>query len=117
MSVIDWDFAGPGRFEWEAAYALYTFGVEPALQSSDAEIVQRIRSFGEGARLSSSSLTDILHLVPTRTRINAEMIERLARAGHPGYVAVERKGHAKDWRAATQNISKRITGWLNQVDG
>ncbi|TWE07420.1 phosphotransferase [Rudaeicoccus suwonensis] len=117
LSVIDWDFAGPGRFDWEAAYALYTFVVEPALHLTDAEMVGRIRSFGEGAGLNSVRLADVLSLVPTRTRINAEMIERLAREGHPGYIAVEKKGHAKDWRAATQNISQRITAWLSQVGG
>src|SRR5436309_1970233 len=48
--LIDWDFAGPGRFEWEASYTLYTFGLSPALGLSDAETVARIRSFGDGAR-------------------------------------------------------------------
>lgn len=113
--LIDWDFAGPGRFEWEASYTLHTFGLLPALDLSDAEVVARTRSFGDGARLSTSALTDVLRLVPLRTRANAEMIERLAAAGHPGYVAVERKGHAKDWRAASERIRSRMTHWLPKL--
>ena len=110
--LIDWDFAGPARFEWAAAYTLHTFGLLPALSMSDAEIVSRIRSFGEGARLTASALADVLRLVPLRTRVNANMIERLAAGGHPGYVVVEQKGHATAWRAASIHVSTRMTPWL-----
>jgi hypothetical protein len=114
--LIDWDFAGPARFEWEASYTLHTFGLLPAFGLSDAETVARIRSFGDGARLAASALADVLRLVPLRTRVNAEMIERLAAEGHPGYSVVERKGHARAWRAASEHVSSRMAHWLAELN-
>lgn len=114
--LIDWDFAGPGRFGWEASYTLHTFGLLPAFALSDAEIVARIRAFGDGARLAKSALGDVLRLVPLRTRVNAEMIERLAAEGHPGYSFVERQGHARAWRAASEHVSNRMANWLAELN-
>jgi tRNA A-37 threonylcarbamoyl transferase component Bud32 len=114
--LIDWDFAGPARLVWEASYTLHTFGLLPAFGMSDAETVARIRSFGDGARLAASALADVLRLVPLRTRVNAEMIERLAAEGHPGYAVVQRKGHARAWRAASEHTSSRMAHWLAELN-
>lgn len=114
--LIDWDTAGPGRFAWEAAYSLHTFGLLwPDSGLSDAEALARIRSFGEGARLSSSALRDVVQLVPARTRSIADMIDRLAADGHPTFTLHQQEGHPEIWRAASEHVSARMPYWLGQL--
>jgi Ser/Thr protein kinase RdoA (MazF antagonist) len=112
-SIIDWDSAGPGRFVWEAAYSLHTFGMLwPDAGFSDKEVVARIRAFGDGAQLTSAALADVLRLVPARTDSIAEMIDRLASEGHPAFTRHQQEGHPQVWRAASMHVAERLPEWL-----
>jgi Ser/Thr protein kinase RdoA (MazF antagonist) len=116
-NIIDWDSAGPGRFAWEAAYSLHTFGLLwPDAGLSDAEAVARIRAFGDGAQLSSSALADVVRLVPVRTGSIAEMIDRLASEGHPAFTRHQEEGHPQVWRSASQHVADRLPSWLATLD-
>ena len=117
-TVIDWDSAGPGRFVWEAAYSLHTFGLLwPESGLSDTDAVARIRAFGDGARLATPALVEVLRLVPIRTAAVAEMIERLASEGHPAFTLLQAEGHAQGWRAASDHVTTRLPTWLAKLEG
>lgn len=116
--LIDWDAAGPGRFEWEAAYTLHTFGqLWPESGLLDDEVVARIRAFGEGANLSSAALREVVELVPRRTLGIADMIERLAAKDHPAFTLLQQEGHALSWRAASDHVAARLSAWLRKLGG
>ena len=115
--IIDWDSAGPGRFVWGAAYSLHAFAfLWPNTGLSDAEAVARIRAFGDGARLSTPSLVEVLRLVPARTASIAEMIQRLASEGHPAFTLAQQEGKPQVWRAASGHVANRLPTWLSRLE-
>ena len=78
--IIDWDYAAPGRIEWELAYSIHTFvplwpSSDPRARSglSDDEIVGRARVFAEAYGLSTSSLHLALSLIPERCQRNHDV--------------------------------------------
>lgn len=91
--LIDWDVAGPGRYEWEAAYSLQTFGqLWPDSGLLDAEVVRRIRAFGEGAQMLSQVLREVVQLVPMRTRGDRRDDRSSSGRRAPGVSAVADRG-------------------------
>lgn len=115
--LIDWDSACPGRFVWEAAYSLHTFAMlwpDPAL--SDVDAIARIRAFGDGARLSKTTLADVLRLVPSRTRAVADMIDTFADQGQPAFTSLREEGHTQVWRGASVYVESRLQPWLDGVN-
>ena len=78
--IIDWDYAAPGRIEWELAYTIHTFvplwpSSDPRARSglSDEEIERRVRVFAEAYELSRSSLHLALSLIPERCQRNHDV--------------------------------------------
>lgn len=117
LYLIDWDAACPGRFVWEAAYSLHTFAMLwPDTGLSETEAVARIRAFGDGARLSTPALVDVLRHVPERTRAIADMIDRLADRGHPAFTVHRQEGHVAVWRGASAYVQARIPAWVSRIN-
>jgi Ser/Thr protein kinase RdoA (MazF antagonist) len=78
--IIDWDYAAPGRIEWELAYTIHTFVPlwpisDPRARSglSDDEIERRVGVFAEAYELSTTSLQLALSLIPERCQRNHDV--------------------------------------------
>jgi len=111
-TIIDWDEAAPGRPEWELALVLQSFvPLWPDSTLSDAEIVDRMKRFGEGYGATGQRLQDVVALIPERCRRFVEMIDRGVRDGDPQLLKMLKDGHRQVWSAAAAHAESRKSSW------
>jgi Ser/Thr protein kinase RdoA (MazF antagonist) len=117
-TIIDWDEAAPGRPEWELALVLQSFvPLWPDETRSDAEIVDRIRSFGEGYGATDHRLEEVVALIPERCRRFVEMIDQGVRDGDPQLLKMLKDGHRAVWSAAATHADARKRAWIQLLGG
>jgi Ser/Thr protein kinase RdoA (MazF antagonist) len=110
--IIDWDEAAPGRPGWELALVVHSFvPLWPESALSDAEIVRRMKRFGDGYGATSQRLRAVVELIPERCHRFVEMIEHGASIGDPQLVKMLEDGHRDVWAAATEHTRARMAIW------
>jgi Ser/Thr protein kinase RdoA (MazF antagonist) len=116
--IIDWDEAAPGRPEWELALVLQSFvPLWPESALSDAEIVKRMKRFGDGYGTTSRVLQAVVEIIPDRCQRFVEMIDRGARRGDPQLIKMLQDGHQEVWSAAAEYARTHAQNWQRLLYG
>lgn len=115
-TLIDWDSAGPGRPEWELAYAIHTF--VPLWQDStfsDRRTAERIRAFADGYGATDEQLRESLALAPERCRQVVRFIRARAAEGDEAFLRMAAEGHGERWLEAAAYISGKLASWARHL--
>jgi hypothetical protein len=113
-TFIDWDLAAPGRVAWDLSWAVLSFvPLMPDSTLTEAQTSHRIATFGEGYGKQLPS--DLIAVAVERCSYEAELIERLGKAGIAPYARLLADGHGTGWRSAAAHIASNQPRWQQAI--
>lgn len=119
--LIDWDFASPGRPEWDLAWAIHTLvPTFPDVGVPDKLVVERMLAFWRGYEQLGILDVELDRTVDTIVERLASEVNRLrteSAAGSPAYIKLVEDGHLAVWEGALAFVRDRLPRWKQFLSG